>query len=103
VQGNRYWSNDIMMRNCEDNIYHAYLRFLQDMQEMKNCYDSLLSAAAATANSAYGKLITTFYENDLLRHCEAYDNFLCFFSDKKLVCSLIRSIGDILCSIFLTK
>ncbi|GLT57374.1 hypothetical protein SLA2020_303520 [Shorea laevis] len=25
----------------------------QDMQEMKNCYDSLLSAAAATANSAY--------------------------------------------------
>ncbi|KAM3761098.1 hypothetical protein ACB098_01G241900 [Castanea mollissima] len=25
----------------------------QDMQEMRNCYDSLLSAAAATANSAY--------------------------------------------------
>ncbi|XP_059450088.1 uncharacterized protein At2g33490 isoform X2 [Corylus avellana] len=25
----------------------------KDMQEMKNCYDSLLSAAAATANSAY--------------------------------------------------
>jgi hypothetical protein len=82
VQGNRYWSNDIMMINCEYNIYHAYLCFLQDMQEMKNCYDSLLSAAAATANSAYGKLITTFYENDLLRHCVAYGNFLCFFSDK---------------------
>ncbi|RWW00028.1 hypothetical protein GW17_00037024 [Ensete ventricosum] len=26
----------------------------QDMLDMKNCYDSLLSAAAATANSAYG-------------------------------------------------
>lgn len=25
------------------------------MQDMRNCYDSLLSAAAATANSAYGK------------------------------------------------
>ncbi|KAK4603190.1 hypothetical protein RGQ29_011946 [Quercus rubra] len=28
----------------------------QDMQEMRNCYDSLLSAAAATANSAYESL-----------------------------------------------
>lgn len=26
----------------------------QDMQDMRDCYDSLLSAAAATANSAYG-------------------------------------------------
>lgn len=36
--------------------------FWQDMQEMKNCYDSLLSAAAATANSAYGKHFTAIYE-----------------------------------------
>ncbi|CAL5368639.1 unnamed protein product [Camellia sinensis] len=28
----------------------------QDMQDMRNCYDSLLSAAAATANSAYESL-----------------------------------------------
>ena len=28
--------------------------FSQDMQDMRNCYDTLLSAAAATANSAYG-------------------------------------------------
>ncbi|GFY88097.1 hydroxyproline-rich glycoprotein family protein [Actinidia rufa] len=27
------------------------------MQDMKDCYDSLLSAAAATANSAYGKVL----------------------------------------------
>lgn len=33
---------------------HVFV-FLQDMQAMKNCYDSLLSAAAATANSAYGR------------------------------------------------
>ncbi|KAM7509300.1 hypothetical protein LguiA_019753 [Lonicera macranthoides] len=32
-----------------DELAHAS----QDMQEMRNCYDSLLSAAAATANSAY--------------------------------------------------
>jgi len=25
------------------------------MQDMRDCYDSLLSAAAATQNSAYGK------------------------------------------------
>jgi hypothetical protein len=75
-------SYGIMMRNCEDNIYHAYLCLLQDMQEMKNCYDSLLSAAAATANSAYGKLFTTFYESYLLCHCVAYGHVLCFFSDK---------------------
>lgn len=31
---------------------------LQDMKDMRTCYDSLLSAAAATANSAYG---TCFY------------------------------------------
>ncbi|XP_039066718.1 uncharacterized protein At2g33490-like isoform X2 [Hibiscus syriacus] len=29
----------------------------QDMQEMRNCYDSLLLAAAATANSAYGRIL----------------------------------------------
>lgn len=34
------------------------LSALQDMHDMKNCYDSLLSAAAATANSAYGMLCT---------------------------------------------
>lgn len=28
--------------------------FVQGMQDMRDCYDSLLSAAAATANSAYG-------------------------------------------------
>ena len=27
----------------------------QDMQDMRECYDRLLAAAAATANSAYGK------------------------------------------------
>lgn len=32
-----------------DELAHAS----QDMQDMRNCYDSLLSAAAATANSAY--------------------------------------------------
>jgi len=30
----------------------------QEMQDMTNCYDSLLSAAAATANTAYGMRIT---------------------------------------------
>ena len=29
----------------------------QDVKEMRDCYDSLLSAAAATANSAYGKIL----------------------------------------------
>lgn len=29
---------------------------LQYMQEMRDCYDSLLAAAAATENSAYGKI-----------------------------------------------
>ncbi|KAJ0972761.1 hypothetical protein J5N97_020720 [Dioscorea zingiberensis] len=29
-------------------------RALPDTQDMRNCYDSLLSAATATANSAYG-------------------------------------------------
>lgn len=29
----------------------------QDMDEMRDCYDSLLSAAAATENSAYGKFL----------------------------------------------
>ncbi|KAK9277324.1 hypothetical protein L1049_006865 [Liquidambar formosana] len=29
----------------------------QDMQDMRNCYDSLLSAAAATTNSVYGKVL----------------------------------------------
>ena len=33
---------------------------LQDMQDMRNCYDSLLSAAAATANSAYGKCLPAY-------------------------------------------
>jgi hypothetical protein len=27
---------------------------MQEMEEMRNCYDSLLSAAAATTNSVYG-------------------------------------------------
>lgn len=31
---------------------------LQDMKDMRACYDGLLSAAAASANSAYG---TTFF------------------------------------------
>jgi hypothetical protein len=30
------------------------MKSLQEMEEMKNCYDSLLSAAAATTNSVYG-------------------------------------------------
>ncbi|XP_028113186.1 uncharacterized protein At2g33490-like isoform X6 [Camellia sinensis] len=30
----------------------------QDMHDMRNCYDSLLSAAAATANSAFGKILS---------------------------------------------
>ncbi|XVF02172.1 hypothetical protein REPUB_Repub04eG0152800 [Reevesia pubescens] len=29
----------------------------QDMQDIRDCYDSLLSAAAATVNSAYGKVL----------------------------------------------
>ena len=36
------------------------LLILQDMREMKNCYDGLLSAAAATANCAFGKDIYLF-------------------------------------------
>lgn len=32
----------------------------QDMQDMRDCYDRLLSAAAATANSAYGKETFSF-------------------------------------------
>lgn len=39
---------------------------LQDMQDMRNCYDSLLSAAAATANSAYGKYLLTLFSTSLL-------------------------------------
>uniref|UniRef100_A0A2P2M060 Uncharacterized protein n=1 Tax=Rhizophora mucronata TaxID=61149 RepID=A0A2P2M060_RHIMU len=35
-------------------------RSSQDMRDMKNCYDSLLSAAATTANSAYGKLFVVY-------------------------------------------
>lgn len=31
--------------------------FCQEVEEMRDCYDSLLSAAAATANSAYGKIL----------------------------------------------
>ena len=34
---------------------------LQDMQDMRDCYDSLLSASAATANSAYGNLLACFF------------------------------------------
>lgn len=30
--------------------------FLQDIHDIRNFYDSLLSAAAATANSAYGSI-----------------------------------------------
>lgn len=40
---------------------------------MRNCYDSLLSAAAATANSAYGRylltLISTFVLNLFVTYC----------------------------------
>lgn len=32
----------------------------QDMQEMRESYDRLLSVAAATANSAYGKYIIIY-------------------------------------------
>lgn len=35
----------------------ACLWFSQDVQDMRDCYDSLLNAAAATANSAYGNLL----------------------------------------------
>ncbi|XP_059639139.1 uncharacterized protein At2g33490-like isoform X2 [Cornus florida] len=34
-------------------IYDELVQASEDMQSMRNCYDSLLSAAAATANSAY--------------------------------------------------
>jgi len=39
----------------------GFLPFFQDMQDMRDCYDSLLSAAAATQNSAYGNVYTHFY------------------------------------------
>lgn len=33
----------------------------QDMQDMRDCYDRLLAAAAVTANSAYGKTNIQFH------------------------------------------
>jgi hypothetical protein len=33
---------------------------VQEMDEMRNCYDSLLSAAAATTNSVYGTTLQLF-------------------------------------------
>lgn len=36
-------------------VVKGFPPFFQDMQDMRDCYDSLLSAAAATQNSAYGK------------------------------------------------
>ena len=53
------------------------------MQEMRNCYDSLLSAAAATANSAYG--------NHLLPSCVSYGSYIIFLLIKP-VCFLIISM-----------
>lgn len=42
-----------------------YLQFLQDMKDMRSCCDSLLSAAAATTNSAYGTCSTLLDEKIL--------------------------------------
>ncbi|KAK1411399.1 hypothetical protein QVD17_37947 [Tagetes erecta] len=42
---------------------------LADMQEMRNCYDGLLSAAAATANSIYGKCFDLFRGKNVLFWC----------------------------------
>ena len=45
---------------------------LQDMQDMRDCYDTLLSAAAATASSAYGRVhqiihsCLLFYDDELM-------------------------------------
>lgn len=39
---------------------------LQDMNDMRDCYDGLLSAAAATANSVYGILLKSFYMTEFL-------------------------------------
>jgi hypothetical protein len=45
-----------LIENLDFNfLFGMIMVFLQDMQDMRNCYDSLLFAAAATANSAYGK------------------------------------------------
>lgn len=51
-------------------IYVVYNCWFQDMQEMRERYDRLLSVAAATANSAYGKIhiLSTF--------CWCFYNFL---------------------------
>ena len=38
------------------NFFFFIWMHLQDMHDMRNCYDSLLSTAAATASSAYGKM-----------------------------------------------
>lgn len=38
-----------------DNRLSYYSIYFQDMQDMRECYDRLLSVAAATANSAFGK------------------------------------------------
>ncbi|KAE9448991.1 hypothetical protein C3L33_19093, partial [Rhododendron williamsianum] len=38
---------------CQLVVFEDVTLFEDDMQDMRNCYDSLLSAAAATANSAY--------------------------------------------------
>ncbi|KAI8524765.1 hypothetical protein RHMOL_Rhmol13G0174500 [Rhododendron molle] len=40
--------------------YHRSKPLVSDMQDMRNCYDSLLSAAATTANSAYGAYLISF-------------------------------------------
>ena len=50
--------------------------FSQDMQEMRNCYDSLLSAAAATANSAYGTNSIQFHFKEFVLIIKLIDRLI---------------------------
>ncbi|XP_028113098.1 uncharacterized protein At2g33490-like isoform X5 [Camellia sinensis] len=54
----------------------------QDMHDMRNCYDSLLSAAAATANSAFGKILSMMgnVQFELQKLVDSYVGSYCYRS-----------------------
>jgi hypothetical protein len=51
------------------------------MQDMRDCYDSLLSSAAATANSAYGKSIAFLFVSLKKISKEGNDHCMLFLRD----------------------